>query len=953
MVTRHLQGFVIGLTVVPELSQSLRFQGRAPVTMAAMNRKSLSLCLLLCLAACDGGSEPKRLAAAQALLDKKDVKGAVIELKNALDKNPSSVQARLLLGQTLLQSGDPRTALQELVRAQEAGASDTQVGPDIARALLASGEPGKLIAQYRDLVIPDALAMAELKTALAQAYVTQDDLAMARLSVQAALKAQPDHAAAKVWQARLDAAEGDTEGALRQLEAVLARDRGHAAAGLAKGEILLRSPGNGEAALEVFRQVRSANPDLVAGHVAVLGALLQQSQRVQARTEFEALRKLAPRHADTLILQAQFAFDDKNYANSLELSQQLLAVNPADVRALVLAGAAEFQMQRYALAASHLSKAMKAAPQMWAAQQLLAQTYLRDAQPEKAIALLQPWIDGPNANRSSLAMAGEAYLQMGDVARSEAAFGRALKAAPGDPGVRVSLAQVQLARGNTGPAIAQLEAIATGDKGTQADMALISARLRQNDPQGALRALDELAKKLPEQAYPLALQGRLRLAQGDTAAAAASFEKALLKQPNHLPALVALAGIDAQAGKPDAARQRLRGLLKAEPKNFRAKMALAALESRLGAPDAVVAEQLREAVKIDPSQADAHRALIDHLMAHGDSPGALGAAQDATAAQPQDPGLMELLGRAQLAAGDSQQAVSTFKKLVASQPAKAQYAVQLADAYMAGKDSAAAVGALRQALVIEPDNVGAQRGLALLAAMDKRPQDALAIARAMQQRRPKEAAGYVLEGELQGREGNWRAAAIAFSAALQRGRSSALAINLHSALGQAGKAPEAARMAVDWQKNNPMDAAFAYYLGDAATAARNWPVAEAHYRTVLALDPRHAAAMNNIAWLLATQRKPGATEMAQQANQLLPNRAPFLDTLALALEVDNQLPKALLAQKQAVELAPRDPALRLRLAQLQIKHGDKSDARKELESLSKLGDRFAGQAEVTALLKGL
>jgi cellulose synthase operon protein C len=71
------------------------------------------------------------------------------------------------------------------------------------------------------------------------------------------------------------------------------------------------------------------------------------------------------------------------------------------------------------------------------------------------------------------------------------------------------------------------------------------------------------------------------------------------------------------------------------------------------------------------------------------------------------------------------------------------------------------------------------------------------------------------------------------------------------------------------------------------------------------------------------------------------------------LEAENQLPKAIETQKRAISLAPKDPALNLRLAKLYIKSGDKAGARTELDALAKLGERFAGQAEVATLLKSL
>ena len=84
------------------------------------------------------------------------------------------------------------------------------------------------------------------------------------------------------------------------------------------------------------------------------------------------------------------------------------------------------------------------------------------------------------------------------------------------------------------------------------------------------------------------------------------------------------------------------------------------------------------------------------------------------------------------------------------------------------------------------------------------------------------------------------------------------------------------------RKTIPKDAYFVIHLGEMATVAKDWPKAEALFRKVVALQPRNALVMNNIAWLLASQCKPGPIAQAEQANALLPNRASSLDTLALA-----------------------------------------------------------------------
>jgi cellulose synthase operon protein C len=99
--------------------------------------------------------------------------------------------------------------------------------------------------------------------------------------------------------------------------------------------------------------------------------------------------------------------------------------------------------------------------------------------------------------------------------------------------------------------------------------------------------------------------------------------------------------------------------------------------------------------------------------------------------------------------------------------------------------------------------------------------------------------------------------------------------------------------------------------------------------------------------------KPGAVAVAQKASDLAPENASVLDTLATALAAEKQLDRAVTTQKRAVELAPEANGLRLHLAELAAKAGDKTLARTELTRLQGLGARFNQQEEVSRLLKTL
>ncbi len=913
-----------------------------------------ALCALaLALAGCGGNDGADLLASGKSLLDKKDVKGAIIQFKSALQKDGKLAEARFLLGKALLESGDPTAALVELRKAQELQVPDEQVVPEMARAMLAVGDEPRLISQYADLQLRDPAAAADLKTSLATAYGVQRDNEKARSAVEQALRLKAGYAPAIIVMARLHASENNLDGAIGLLDDVLKANPGDERAGVLRADMLLQGRKDAEGALAGFRQVLQTNPKSVAARTSVANLLLQQGKTDGAKAEFEELKKVAPRHPETMFLEAQLAFGDKDYKKTREVADQILKAMPDSLRVLELAGAAEFRLKNYIQAEAMFARALKLAPKRALTRQMLAQTYLRTGQPEKTLEALQPMLDSGKPDPTTLALAGEAYLQTGDAKRSEETFQRAVKGAPDDPRLRTNAALAQMARGNNAQAAGELEQIAAGDSGPRADLALISARLRQGDIPGALKAVDTLEKKMPDQALPLHLRGRVLTLKKDNAGAVKSYEAALAKDPTYFPAVAALAALDLGGGKPEDARKRFDDYQKANPKSWQAKLASAELESRTGAPAANVVALLREAVKINPSEARPHLVLINQLLQIRDTKGALQAAQEATAALPTNLEMMDAQGRAELAAGDHQRAISTFKKLAGLQPRNMMVEMRLAEAYATAKDRDAAMRSLRHAVELAPDSPAPRRSLALMLAQDGKNAEALAIAAELQKRLPKDPAGWTVEGEIESARQGWDAAITAYRNALQRAATPENNLRLHAALLRGNKAAEAERQAAEWQKSHPKDAAFLYYLGDQALAQNDPARAEARYRAVLEIQPDNALALNNVAWLMVKQNKPGAVAVAEKAVKLLPGRAPLLDTLASALEADNQLPKAIETQKLAVAAAREDGMMALRLAKLYIKSGDKDRARAELDALTKLGDKFPGQAEVTGLLKTL
>ena len=100
-------------------------------------------------------------------------------------------------------------------------------------------------------------------------------------------------------------------------------------------------------------------------------------------------------------------------------------------------------------------------------------------------------------------------------------------------------------------------------------------------------------------------------------------------------------------------------------------------------------------------------------------------------------------------------------------------------------------------------------------------------------------------------------------------------------------------------------------------------------------------------------KKEAAVGYAEKAVALSPKQPAYMDTLAMLYSDRNNYTKAVDLQTKAIELAPQVPIFKLNLAKIHIKGGKKDLARKELDDLAKLGNKFNGQAEVATLLKGL
>lgn len=789
-------------------------------------------------------------------------------------------------------------------------------------------------------------------------------------------------------QARAQAAGGHFEQALSLVQEVLGRQPQDADARLLKAELLQARGAPRTAVEEAFEQVLDVAPGHIAAHGALVASAIAAGDEAAMRLRLRALHKRWPQHPQTLMLAARTALRQGKLGDARDALQQLLRSTPDDARALHLAGEVESRAGARLPALTHLKKALASAPKATPVLLLLARVQLQGGEAEQALATLAPLLaEAPggktstagriaaesmaapadplarpeeaaaqpaSASGEAMRLAAQAQLQLGRMAEAQALLARAAVAQPGDPRFRTAEALALLQRDGA-RGLAALETLAASDDSGTADLALIHARILRRDFTAALQALARAEARQPQNATLPLIRGQVHERLGDPKAARAAYEQAQRTAPDHLGAAQALAERDLADGQPKAALARLQTMVQAQPGDARRMLALAQLQQRMQAKPAEVQASIEAATRAAPTDLTPVLALVRHHLGQGRSEAALTVARSALVTFAAETELIDLLGQAQLASGEPQQALGSFRKVVSARPRQPLPLLSLARAQRAVGERAAARATLQQALTLAPGLLEAHRVLLEMALEDKQWPAALQIARDQQRRQAERPEGWMWEGAVAAAQRRWPDAASAFRTALAKGAGSDAAQKLYSALraaGEADKADKADRHAADWLNLHPLDLAFHLHLGDAVARA-DPDSAEAHYRRALALQPAHPRVLNNLAWVVLQQRKPGAAALAERANQAASGQPELMDTWAAALAAEAQGPMALDLQKQAVALAPKRHDLRLRLARLAVQEGDKTLARDELARLQALGSRFAGQGEVSALLEAL
>lgn len=926
-----------------------------------MTKHSVALAIALAfatsaaLSGCDRTSnltEQEHIQRAKDFEDKGNLKGGVIELKNALQKNPDSAQARLLLGQIYLKLGQGDEAEKELSRAEKLGVNPESIKLQLGRAWLLMGEYKRVLEEISPTGSTSPRNKATILQMQGDALLGLRKLEEGCKLYKDSLTVDPGHVPTYWGLANCALAKRDMSEARTMIDTALKIDGTDPESWVVLADFE-RLNDNHPAALEAYSTALKHDPSKLAALFGRAQIYAFTGKPVEAKAELERLRKLSPSFYGITFVEAMLHYAAGKTDQALDAVQHTLKFNPNYIPGQLLFALVQYDRKSYENAAKALEHYLLRAPGHLDARKLLAATYIKLNQPDRSLVLLKPYIASGKADAQVLALAGEAYLRGDNPNSARDLFEKAADLVPASATLRTKVGLSQLAAGEEGEAVKALEASSTmGGQDYRADLALAYHFLAEEKYDQALAAITVLEKKLPDSPGTYNLKGQAYIGKKDFAQARKNFEQALKLDPTLVSAAVRLATIDLQEKNLTAARGRYMAILNKDSKSIPAMVGLAELAA-MEKKEQEYLDWLERASKVSPAAYTPRAMLAQYYLAKREPQKALTVAREAVAGRPDSPEAQELLGRVQLAAGEKENALATYTKLAAMAPRSSPAQYNLAKAHAAIGDVKATRSALRKALELNPSDVEAVTSLTALEARTGNHSEALRLARELQKIDPASPTGLILEGDVWMAAKDYAQAAKIYERVLEKNKDSMLAVKRHEALLRSGDVQKAEDSLLNWLKTYPQDQIVRASLAENYIKRNLNLQAIEQYQTLLRAVPNNATLLNNLANLYQEEEDPRALATAEKAYKLETDNPGIADTLGWILVKQGDPKRGLPLLEKAAARAPKQPEIRYHLAYALAKGGDVTRARREAQQLQKMKLGPELEQQVRQLLQSL
>ena len=668
--------------------------------------------------------------------------------------------------------------------------------------------------------------------------------------------------------------------------------------------------------------VRAADllPNDIDAQVKAGELLLMAGAFEDVKARADAALALDPKHTKAQILRGNALAGLKDLDGAMSEFEQAVAIDPTETGAYASIGALQFAKGRIEDAEATFKKAVETAPESVEALLGLANFYWASKRPQESEEAMKSalLIDPKNvvANRAL----GLLYMGTGRANEAEPFF-VAIANASSDAAGKLALADYYAMVKRPEDSRKLLRELS----GEEASYAVATTRLAALDAAAGNRAqaqaiLNELLVKHPKDAPALLLHARLLVADNKREDALAPLKTVIAGDPGSPSAAQAyfITGqIHASTDRIKEAIESFEQVLKLQPRPLAADLALARLHLATGATDKSMT-YARQALAIQPDNPDARALLIRNYVRRGERAKAKEDLAVLQKAFPSSPGVHNLEALIHLANRELDAARASYTRTVQLSPNDAE-----ATAGLLGLDIATGHAKEASARLDEGLSRGTPTASALLLA----------------------ARTYAMAGDVAKTETALRQA---IEVDPSRSQAYGMLGQLYFSQKRLAEAEESFR---EVTRRNPNSMAAGTMLGMLLQQQGNAPEAEKEYLRVLSIDSRAAVAANNLAWMyLEATRLDEALQLAQTAQQQLPNDPRVSDTLGWIYFKKNMLPVAIQQLESSVEKAPKDATFKYHLGMAYKQAGSWDKARKSLKEALSLSPSFDGADEAKQAL---
>jgi len=891
---------------------------------------------------------------ARAELKKGDLKAAQIELRNAVRADPQSGEAHYWLGRVTFELGDPVASEREASAARERGFDPHQAVPLLAQALLAQNKFDELLTTLKPEGRDPALDAAIL-VSRGYAEIGLKRPEDAQKSFAQAEQVAPNAVEPLLADARLAIARADLAGAQTKIDRAIEAQPKSAEALLAKAQ-LMRLKNDLPGAIAILDELIIDQPSVVQARLDRASLELASGKTEAAQGDLDVVLKGSPGNVQAVYLRAVMEAQARNYKAADTDLDHITNYLGRIQRGLYLVAVVKEQLGQLEQAEDAATKYLARAPNDLAAYKTLARIQFAKHRPDAVIDTLAKIADSGKADAGTFDLLGRAYAATGRAADAIAAYQKAENLAPNDVGVQTRLASVRMGTGDVDAAMGDLEHTLTlAPKIPAVGEALFFAALATGDTAKAGEALEKIRAAQGQTEIVGNLEGLYKLARIDFTGARTIFSDLVAAHPDFDPARINLARVEAIMGDSPSAEGMLKDMLAKQPGSQPALTMLASTYVQSGRlHDAI--ELLERAHRADPAQNRVTVSLGDLYIRANEPQKALDLTLVEKGENANGISILVLRAAAYLALGQRKDARATYAEILRQDPGSALARRQLVALLIETGDYENARAVITSSLAANPRNYSLYQDYVTIDLKGVGLDAALASAERLMAQDQDFGELRALKGDVYQMANRPADAVAAYSEANKAAPSSLLTARLAAALLRAGRRDEAKQVLTDWLTKHPDDMAATELAAEINIGDGKLDAAGAYLEQILKTRPHDSVALNNFAWVLQQKGDNVRAEALSRQAYVLSPGAQTADTLGWILTTSGDPRNGLLLLRQANNETTADPRINYHYAVALIDTGDRTEAKKQLESVvankADFKEKAEAQKALDELLKG-